>query len=237
MAANAFSAANVLVVEDDPAVATAIGLCLEKAGFEVVTAADGRSAMEAIDALPIDLVTLDLGLPGVDGHVLCRAIRAKSPVPIIMVTARAGASDVVEGLEEGADDYLTKPFDPPVLVARVRAVLRRCGDEVPRVRSCRDLVIDELEFVARQRGTALALTPIELRLLAELVRRADVALSREHLLEEVWGYGYLGDSRLVDMAVRRLRAKLGEADDGQPYISTVRGVGYRFEGGGVEVEP
>ena len=209
--------------------AAAMALRLEDEGFEVTTAADGRAALQAIEALPIDLVTLDVGLPGTDGYTVCRAIRATSPVPIVMVTARADAAEMVAGLEHGADDYVTKPFDTAVLVARVRAVLRRSGDEAPRVRCCRDLVVDEVAFTATQRGTALELTPIEMRLLSELVRRSGAALTREHLLEEVWGYGYLGDSRLVDMAVRRLRAKLGLASDGTPYITTVRGVGYRFE--------
>jgi two-component system response regulator MtrA len=177
------------------------------------------------------MVVLDLMLPGIDGLEVCRAIREQSNIPIVILTARTDAPDVVAGLECGADDYVTKPFDPAVLTARVRAVLRRTTDD-PRgaaVVKARDLVVDEPAFVARRGDEILPLTTIELRLLIELLRDAGTALSRATLLERVWGYDYLGDSRLVDMAIKRLRDKLGEPDDAPPYIATVRGVGYRFE--------
>jgi DNA-binding response OmpR family regulator len=227
-------ATNVLVVEDDQDISRMMTIVLEDAGLEVTVAGDGAGALRAFDALPFDLVVLDLRLPDVDGYAVCRHIRQTSTIPIVMVTARADASDVVTGLNLGADDYIVKPFQAEVLVARVRAVLRRYGDEAPRVRRARDLVIDEPAFTATKGDEALALTPVEMRLLVELVRSQGKAQSREELLESVWGYGYLGDSRLVDMAIKRLRDKLGRAPSDPPYISTVRGVGYRFEGDGPE---
>lgn len=220
-----------LIVEDDPGIVVGMVEALQEAGFEVCAAGDGPTAIDALAATSVDLVLLDLNLPGPDGFEICRSIRETSQVPIVMVTARSDASDVVAGLELGADDYIVKPFEATVLVARAKAVLRRYGDDAPRIRETRDLLVDELAFSASQRGLRLSLSPIEMRLLVELVRSEGRLMSREELLERVWGYGYLGDSRLVDMAIKRLRDKLGEPPDDTPYIATVRGVGYRFESG------
>jgi two-component system response regulator MtrA len=174
---------------------------------------------------------LDVMLPGVSGFDLCRELRGSTTAPILMLTARADSADVITGLELGADDYVTKPFDPDVLVARAKAALRRAtGGDVTALR-VRDLLVDEASFRVFKGSTELALTSIELRLLAELVRNADQVLTREVMLDRVWGYDYLGDSRLVDMAVKRLRDKLGQPDVGPPYIATVRSVGYRFDRG------
>ncbi len=219
----------VLIVEDDSDVVTTMVEAFEDEGFDVCVAGDGPSALQALDALPIDLVLLDLRLPGLDGFEVCQRIRRRSEVPVVMVTARSDASEVVTGLDLGADDYIVKPFEAAVLVARARAVLRRYGDDAPRVRTARDLSVDEVAFAAFKHAEPLALTPIEMRLLVELVRNQGKLMSREDLLEQVWGYGYLGDSRLVDMAIKRLRDKLGTAPEDPPYIATVRGVGYRFE--------
>jgi two-component system response regulator MtrA len=175
-------------------------------------------------------VLLDVMLPGADGFEVCRAIRSSGATPVVMLTARTDTPDIVAGLELGADDYVTKPFALPELVARVRAVLRRGRPaEQPALLRRGDLEIDEAAFRATRGGRDLALTATEFRLLAELARRPGQVFTRELLLEQVWGYEYLGDSRLVDVAVQRLRAKL-EDDPARPaLITTVRGVGYRFE--------
>lgn len=219
----------VLIVEDDPGIVVGMVEALQESGFEVRATGDGPTAVDALAAESIDLVLLDLNLPGPDGFDICRVIRATSQVPIVMVTARSDSSDVVAGLELGADDYIVKPFEAAVLVARAKAVLRRYGDDAPRTREARDLVVDELAFNASKGGERLSLSPVEMRLLVELVRNEGRLMRREELLEQVWGYGYLGDSRLVDMAIKRLRDKLGQPPDDSPYIATVRGVGYRFE--------
>jgi two-component system response regulator MtrA len=221
----------VLVVEDDASVRAAVKLVLESSGFEVTAVEDGHSAIDAARAGGQDLVLLDLMLPGVNGLDVCREIRRTSNVPIVVLTARTDTADVVAGLELGADDYMTKPFEPVELAARVRAVLRRAadtGDPTPVLR-VGEIVVDEAAFRAFRGDEELALTAMEFRLLAELVRHAGLVLTREVLLERVWGYDYLGDSRLVDMAVMRLREKLGEQSDSPGYITTVRGVGYRFD--------
>lgn len=219
----------VLIVEDDPAIVIAMVEALEEDGFVTCVAEDGQAALRAMDALPIDLVLLDLRLPGIDGFEVCRQIRRRSEVPVVMVTARSDATEVVAGLDLGADDYIVKPFEASVLVARAKAVLRRYSDDAPRQREVRDLAVDEAAFTAHKGEDPLALTPIEMRLLVELVRNKGTTMTRETLLEQVWGYGYLGDSRLVDMAIKRLRDKLGEPPSEVPYVATVRGVGYRFE--------
>ena len=221
----------MLVVEDDPPVREVVTIVLERAGFSVTAVADGTAALDAAAGAAFDLVVLDIMLPAPDGFEVCRQLRRTSTVPILMLTARADTADVVTGLELGADDYLTKPFEPAELVARARAAVRRGNEDDLTVTAVRDIVVDERAFRAARAGEELQLTPIEVRLLAELARHAGEARSRKSLLRTVWGYGYLGDSRLVDMAVQRLRTKLGDPPSSPPYITTVRGVGYRLEPG------
>ena len=199
-------------------------LALERDGFAVSTAHDGASGLAAFRAQPPDLVILDVMLPGVDGVSVCRTIREKSVVPIVMLTARTDPVDVVLGLEAGADDYVTKPFEPSILAARLRAVLRRVArhDASPVLR-VGEVEIDRQGMEVRVAGELVSLTPTEYRLLLELAEHSGAVLSRERLLEEVWGYVWAGDTRLVDMHVRRLRAKIGPET-----IETVRGAGYKL---------
>jgi two-component system response regulator MtrA len=220
---------SVLVVEDDPSVAEATELLLERAGLRVIAAPDGQRALDLFHRHRFDAVVLDLMLPVVDGFDVCRSIRQVSTVPIVMLTARVDTAEIVAGLELGADDYVTKPFAGPELVARVRAALRRvtADEPLPTIR-LGTLEIDSAAFRAIEGGRVLDLSATEFRLLVELARHPDRVLSREKLLERVWGYDYLGDSRLVDMAINRLRTKLGDDPKAPRYIATVRGAGYRF---------
>jgi len=222
---------HVLLVEDDPVISEGTELLLERAGLRVWAADDGAKAVEVFGHHRFDAVVLDIVLPTLDGLEVCRRIRRVSQVPIVMLSARSETVDVVSGLELGADDYLTKPFHGPELVARVRAALRRArADERPCVVRIHDLEIDSAAFRVLQDGAELTLSATEFRLLLELARNPDRVLTRDLLLERVWGYDYLGDSRLVDMAVKRLRHKLGDDPAAPRYIATVRGVGYRFTG-------
>jgi two-component system, OmpR family, response regulator MtrA len=222
----------LLLVEDDASIREVAKLGLTQAGFHVTTAPDGREGLLHFRQAPFDLVILDVMLPVLDGYEVCRQIRAESRVPIIMLSAKSDTVDVVVGLELGADDYVTKPFEMAELVARARAAVRRATtveEESVLVRG--DLEIDPGAFVARRRGEEVSLSATEFRLLLELARRPGQVFTRELLLQRVWNYDYLGDSRLVDVAVQRLRAKV-EDDPKEPRtIKTVRGVGYRFDAG------
>ncbi len=221
--------ARILLVEDDPSIREVTAIGLGAAGFEVVTAADGVEGLERFRAGPFDLVLLDIMLPRLDGYEVCRQIRKVSTIPIVMLTARADTMDVVVGLEAGADDYVRKPFDLPELIARLRAALRRAGSGVDEPAALRlgPLAIDVAGRTVTRDGADVPLTRTEFDLLLELVRHAGQVLTRDVLLDRVWGYDYLGDSRLVDVAIQRLRSKV-EADPATPeLIQTVRGAGYK----------
>jgi DNA-binding response OmpR family regulator len=214
----------VLLVEDDATIREMTRMALERDGFVVETAVDGRDGLEAFERGSVDVVLLDVMLPGLDGVSLCRRIRSVSVVPIVMLSARTDPIDIVLGLEAGADDYVTKPFEPPILAARLRAVLRR-ATRLAEGAAMRfgALEIDPRGMVVSLDGLVLSLTPTEYRLLLELAENAGIVLSREQLLENVWGYVWSGDTRLVDMHIRRLRGKIGAEA-----IETVRGAGYKL---------
>ena len=217
----------ILLVEDDPTIREMTQLALQRDGFAVDTAGDGATGLSAFRSQAPDVVLLDVMLPGVDGVSVCRTIREGSVVPIVMLTARTDAIDVVLGLEAGADDYVTKPFEPSILAARLRAVLRRVArHDASPILHVRQLMIDRAGMEVHVAGEPVSLTPTEYRLLLELAEHSGVVCSRERLLEEVWGYVWAGDTRLVDMHVRRLRAKIG-AD----MIETARGAGYKLAKG------
>jgi DNA-binding response OmpR family regulator len=220
----------ILAVEDDERIRTAVKLALEDEGWTVAEAANGEDALTQFQQEPADVVLIDIMLPGIDGFEVCRSIRRTSDVPIVMVTARADTHDVVAGLEAGADDYLTKPFAPKELSARIRALLRRARTadvSSPHLRFG-DLEIVPEEGVVRRNGRDVHLTKTEFRVLVELAQSPGRVFSREVLLERIWGYGYFGDGRLVDVHVRRLRTKV-EADPANPrHVVTARGLGYKL---------
>ena len=221
----------ILTVEDDERIRTAVRMALEDEGWEVVEAESGEDALVSWGAGPADVVLIDLMLPGMDGFEVCRHIRKASDVPIVMVTARADTHDVVAGLEAGADDYVTKPFQPKELSARIRALLRRARPAEPGRAHLRfgDLEVVPDEGVVRRDGDEVHLTKTEFRLLCELASAPGRVFSREQLLERVWGYDYFGDGRLVDVHVRRLRTKV-EVDAANPrHVVTVRGLGYKLQ--------
>ena len=221
----------ILAVEDDERIRTAVKLALEDEGWAVTEAANGEDALLHFQREPADVVLIDIMLPGIDGFEVCRSIRRTSDVPIVMVTARADTHDVVAGLEAGADDYLTKPFAPKELSARIRALLRRARTSEASSPHLRfgDLEIVPEEGVVRRNGRDVHLTKTEFRLLVELAQSPGRVFSREVLLERIWGYGYFGDGRLVDVHVRRLRTKV-EADPANPrHVVTVRGLGYKLQ--------
>ena len=220
----------LLVIEDDDSLREGLVLVLGNAGFSATGAADGTHGLQEFDGDRIDAVVLDLMLPGIDGLDVCRELRRRSTAPIVILTARVETASLVAGLECGADDYVTKPFDPAELVARLRAVLRRTSlTPAPDVLTVGDLVVDAAAFRLHKHGAPVHATATEFRVLVELLRAGGRVLTREQLLKRVWDYDYLGDSRLVDMAVKRLREKIEDNPSEPRYVVTVRGVGYRAE--------
>lgn len=221
------SRGRVLVVDDDAALAEMLGIVLRGEGFDPIFCADGALAVQAFrDAQP-DVVLLDLMLPGMDGIDVCRAIRVESGVPIVMLTAKSDTVDVVVGLESGADDYVVKPFKPKELVARIRARIRRVDDAAPATLAIGDLAIDVVGHTVARDGRPLSLTPLEFDLLVCLARKPGQVFTREVLLQEVWGYRHAADTRLVNVHVQRLRAKIEHDPERPEIILTVRGVGYK----------
>jgi DNA-binding response OmpR family regulator len=222
---------SVLTVEDDERIRASVKLALEDEGWTVYEASSGEEAIEVFQRTTTDVVLIDIMLPGIDGFELCRNIRKLSDVPVVMVTARADTHDVVAGLEAGADDYLTKPFAPKELAARIRALLRRAK---PSATGHSKLQFGNLEIIPDEGKVLLdhnevVLTKTEFRLLCELAHDPGGVFSRELLLDKVWGYGYFGDGRLVDVHIRRLRMKI-EVDPANPtHVVTVRGLGYRLQ--------
>jgi two-component system response regulator MtrA len=216
----------ILVVDDDPALAEMIGIVLRADEFDPHFCGDGAGALEAFhEASP------DLMLPGLDGIEVCRLIRAESGVPIIMLTAKGDTADVVRGLESGADDYVVKPFNPKELVARIRTRLRPATEPTNDVLTVGDLRLDVAAHEVRRGDTPIALTPLEFELLLALASKPQQVFTREMLLEQVWGYHYKADTRLVNVHVQRLRAKVEHDPDAPRIVTTVRGVGYRAGAG------
>jgi DNA-binding response OmpR family regulator len=220
-----------LVVEDDESIRALLSMALEQEGYRVTQADSGEQGIERFSAAPTDLAIVDLMLPNMTGLEVCRSLRRLSDVPIVIVTARADTHDVVAGLEAGADDYVTKPFVARELSARIRALLRRTRSDATTAEA---FVFGDVEVlpdagVVRRAGVEVALTKTEFRLLCELAVNAGLVLSREQLLERVWGYDYMGDGRLVDAHVRRLRMKIEDDPSDPALVVTVRGLGYRLE--------
>lgn len=219
---------HVLLVEDDPGVREGMELGLRDLSYRVSSVATGEEALRQVGADPPEVVVLDLMLPGMDGFEVCRRIRRLSSLPIIMLTARGDDLDVVSGLEAGADDYVVKPVQPRVLDARIRAVLRRIDRGPSTLVHHGDLVVDHARLIVTRSGQPVTLTPTELRLLLVLSAAPGQVFSRQQLLQLVWEQDYLGDSRLVDSCVARLRGRI-EQDPAEPvHLQTVRGFGYRF---------
>ncbi|QGU06629.1 DNA-binding response regulator MtrA [Corynebacterium occultum] len=219
--------AKILVVDDDPAISEMLTIVLEAEGFHPIPVMDGNEAVGTFQREQPDLILLDLMLPGMNGVDICRLIRQESTVPIVMLTAKTDTVDVVLGLETGADDYITKPFKPKELVARIRARLRRTDDVPAEVIEVGDLVIDVPEHTVKRGGEEIPLTPLEFDLLLELARKPRQVFSREELLEKVWGYRHASDTRLVNVHVQRLRAKIEKDPENPQIVLTVRGVGYK----------
>jgi two-component system response regulator MtrA len=217
----------VLVVDDDAALAEMLGIVLRRSGFEPYFVGRGDRALEVFRRARPDIVLLDLMLPGRDGLDLCRDLRAESGVPIVMLTARVDTAEVVRGLEAGADDYVVKPFKPTELVARIRARLRHLSPGTAEQLRIEDVEIDVGTHEVRRDGQTLSLTPLEFELLVTLARAPRKVLTREVLLSQVWGYQYAADTRLVNVHVQRLRAKIERDPEHPRVVVTVRGVGYR----------
>lgn len=222
----------VLVVDDEPDIVEVVRTYLEREGFEVTTASNGPQALETALKTPPDLVVLDVMLPGLDGLNVCREMRKVHTMPILMLSARGDDLDKILGLEIGADDYMTKPFNPKELVARVRAMFRRRRMAPPQTEEVivrRSLRIEVGAQRAVLDGVELKLTPIEFSLLRTLAANAGTVLSRQELMNRVWGPDYFGDERTVDVHIRHVRAKMQAAARGRQYIVSVWGVGYRYE--------
>ncbi|MBA3605166.1 MAG: response regulator transcription factor [Actinomycetota bacterium] len=223
---------SLLFIEDDDQIRLALSMALEDEGYRVRGAPDGVSGLASFADHEADLVLLDLRLPDMSGFDVCRSLRARSIVPIIIITAQTDTYDLVAGLEAGADDYITKPVIPKELAARIRALLRRVqlreSTSAPRANRFGDLEVRREQGVVVKAGRELSLTKTEFRLLCEFADHVGSVLSRDQLLERVWGYEYLGDSRLVDAHVRRLRVKIEDHPDDPRHIVTVRGLGYRL---------
>ena len=224
-------AEKILLVDDEPMLLETLALNLRASGYEVVTAPNGSAALEVARVETPDLIVLDLMMPEIDGLTVCRSLRQVSDTPILILTARTGELDKIIGLESGADDYMTKPFSLGELQARLRALLRRAGPRrlSDEIRSG-DLTLNLVSRRAFVGEKELVLSPKEFSLLAELMRHQTAVLSRDLLLTRVWGYDFFGDSRTVDVHVRWLREKIEENPSQPRRITTVRGIGYRFEG-------
>ena len=225
----------LLFIEDDDGIRLALSMALEDEGYSVREAPNGAAGLAAFRDSPPDLVLLDLRLPDMSGFDVCRALRAESIVPIIMITAQTDTHDMVAGLEAGADDYVTKPVVPKELAARIRASLRRMALQgkatTPQASRFGDIEVRRDQGIVLKGGVEVNLTKTEFRLMCEFADHAGAVLSRDQLLERVWGYEYLGDSRLVDAHVRRLRLKIEDHPDDPRLIVTARGVGYRLMAG------
>lgn len=217
----------ILVVDDDPAISEMLTIVLSAEGFDTVAVTDGALAVETAAREQPDLILLDLMLPGMNGIDICRLIRQESSVPIIMLTAKTDTVDVVLGLESGADDYVNKPFKAKELVARIRARLRATVDGPSEIIEVGDLSIDVPAHTVKRGGEEISLTPLEFDLLLELARKPQQVFTREELLGKVWGYRHASDTRLVNVHVQRLRAKIEKDPENPQIVLTVRGVGYK----------
>ncbi|HEU5139598.1 MAG TPA: response regulator transcription factor [Bacillales bacterium] len=230
-------AEKIIVVDDEVSIITLLEFHLQKAGYEVIAVTDGRSALKLVEAEHPDLILLDLMLPGMDGMDVCREMRQRQlRTPVIMLTAKDEEFDKVLGLEMGADDYITKPFSPREVVARVKAVIRRSvesasetTEEEPEKLSCGELEVYPEKYEAYFRGNELEWTPKEFELLVYLIRNRGRVLSREQLLNAVWHFDFVGDTRIVDVHVSHLREKIEDNTRSPRYIKTIRGLGYKLE--------
>ncbi len=233
MSTDSDSHIGILVVDDDENLRRLVAAYLENEGYEVDQAADADAAFTSLEKHEPDLMLLDLMLPGMNGLEIARRVRAKRQIPILMLTARGSEDDVLEGFDAGADDYLVKPFSPKVLVARVRAILRRSGvgppEEDEKTLTVGGISIDHKTREVRIEGREVELTTTEFDLLHVLAEHPGWVFSRDELLESVWGYKYLGDSRLVDVHIANLRKKIGDDPSDPQFVRTVRGVGYKLQ--------